>query len=402
MIHIGIDARLYGTASGTGIGRYVEELIRALAALDREHRFTVFLRRDTYDTFVPPNARWSKVLADFRPYSLAAQTRFPGVIRRAQVDCMHFTHFDHPITYRAPFLVTIHDLILLHHPSIRTSTLGPIRFWTKFAAYRHVLAHATHRSWRIMTPSHTVKREVAARFGVLPEKIVPTLLGIDHGTPTHSDEPSATHDLPLAPFILYIGNAYPHKNVEQLIRVLPEVRKRVPDMRLVLVGRTDDFSKRLQRTAHHSQLPPDAIVFFGQATEAERTQLLRSASAYVSASLDEGFDMPTVEALAVDTPVIASDIPIHHEVLGTHATFVAKNDDRTLINALCTTATSAAQRDTLEGVQHAQQYTWRACALQTLAVYREIGALSAHRNGNETHDNETTRASQTRGAGRGA
>lgn len=384
MPRIGIDARLYGVASGTGIGRYTEELLRALATLPSpislpegdDLTFIVFLRRDGYEAFTPPDTRWTKVLADFRPYSLAAQTAFPRVIRQAGVDCMHFTHFDHPRTYRGPFLVTIHDLILLHHPSIRTSTLGPIRFWSKYVVYRSVLQHATHHSWRIFTPSRTVQEQIVKTFGVLPEKIITTHLGTDHAvsTPLLSNvhrAPSIIHP----PYLLYIGNCYPHKNVEQLIRVLPTVRAQYAGMQLVLVGRADDFARRLQ----HQYRGVDGIVFAGTVNDTERTQLLRDAHAYVTASNDEGFALPPVEALAVETPVVASDIPIHREVLGTHATFFPQNDDRALVAAITTALSPRHTRAIVEGSRHAAQFTWRACAVQTLAAYREVAALLAHR-----------------------
>lgn len=392
---IGIDARLYGVASGTGIGRYVEELVAQLthvASGDPTLTFVVFLRSDAYDAFTCPSAQWEKVRADFRPYSIAAQTQYPRVLRDARLDLMHFTHFDHPRTYRAPFIVTIHDLILLHHPSVRASTLGPLAFRVKFAAYQRILDHAVFASARILTPSATVAREIAETFDVLPERIIPTHLGIDH----HSASSRAGHsaaeqshrttprdfstrglgrndDERRRPYLLYIGNAYPHKNVEQLLRVLPDIRAHIPGMELVLVGRTDDFSRALATKVAHG----DGVTFAGAVNDEERTQLLRSATAYVTASRDEGFALPPVEALAVDTPVIASDIPIHREILGTCATYFPQNDDRALVRAVCSVAASRDARAIVEGRKRASQYTWRTCALQTLSAYREVAALLA-------------------------
>ncbi|MDO8462911.1 MAG: glycosyltransferase family 1 protein [bacterium] len=378
MVRIGIDARLYGVESGTGIGRYTQELLAQFAGLPQTHammEFVVFLQAAGYREFVCPNEHWTKVLADFRPYSVAAQTHFPRVIRNAHVDFMHFTHFDHPRVYRAPFIVTIHDLILLNHPSARASTLGPLRFRVKFAMYQRILAHAVHESFRILTPSQTVKDQIVKRFGVLPEKVIPTYLGIDHRGGGSTSGAGERRNRAVPPYLLYIGNAYPHKNVEQLIRVMPEARKRIPGLRLVLVGREDDFSRRLRREVVAHDFPHDAVVFFGPATDEERTQLLRGAAAYVTASFDEGFALPPVEALALDTPVIASDIPIHREILADAALFFTKNNDKSLVEQIVTTITSRGSYDTIERTKRAHRFTWGACVQETLLAYREVTTL---------------------------
>ncbi|MBI4449741.1 glycosyltransferase, partial [Candidatus Uhrbacteria bacterium] len=253
-MRIGIDARLYGVESGTGIGRYAQELLRQFLGMPKfkaqmsNVEFVIFLRQDGYEAFTTPDERWTKVLADFRPYTIGVQTRYPRLIRAAGVDLMHFTHFDHPVRCPVPFVITIHDLILLEHPSIRASTLGPLRFWVKYAAYRRVLQHAVLRSMRILTPSRSVKEQIAQRFGVLREKIIATPLGADHAPGIQI--PDSKFQIPESSYLLYVGNAYPHKNLEQLIRVFRGLTERHPKLRLVLVGKEDDFYRRLQSTVH--------------------------------------------------------------------------------------------------------------------------------------------------------
>ena len=112
---IGIDARMYGV-SFTGIGRYTSELIKNLAELDNEHEFTVFMRKEAFDSFAPPNNRFKKVLADYPHYSFGEQFGFSGVIKRENLDLMHFAHFNAPIFYNKPSVVTIHDLTLSFFP----------------------------------------------------------------------------------------------------------------------------------------------------------------------------------------------------------------------------------------------------------------------------------------------
>jgi len=385
-MRIGIDARLYGIESGTGIGRYVEELLRAIADLPspscspsprdgegEDVSFVVFLRRDGYEAFMPPNDRWSKVLADFRPYTRRVQTEFPRLIRAARLDLMHFTHFDQPIRYPVPSVTTIHDLILLHHPSIRASTLSPIRFWAKYIAYRAILRHACRASRHILTPSETIRRQLHDELGVPLDRITTTPLGVDHQSKFQIS--NFKFQIPPQPYLVYIGNAYPHKRIAALIASVAACRNR-PELRtlsLVLVGRDDDFTRRLQ--AEHAASP--WLIWYGPTGEEERTHLVRNAVAYVTLSADEGFDLPTVEALAIGTPVIASDIPVHREILDGAAILLDAMDTAKIAEAVARIVINtnpSGLRATLmaNGRAHATSYRWCRCAQQTQRVYRDI------------------------------
>ncbi|MDO8622133.1 MAG: glycosyltransferase family 1 protein [bacterium] len=425
-MRIGIDARLYGVESGTGIGRYSQELLRQFGQVASgsppparhasqlagvagrplapppsgggEIEFVVFLRKDGYEAFTPPDERWTKVLADFRPYTIGVQTRYPRIIRAAGVDLMHFTHFDHPIRCPVPFVITIHDLILLEYPTVRASMLGPLRFWVKYAAYRRVLDHAVRQSIRILTPSRSVKEQIAERFGILREKIIATPLGVDHASKFQIS--NFKFQIPSQPYLLYVGNAYPHKNLEQLVRILPKLIEHHPHLQLVLVGREDDFYRRLRSTVYgllrgNARTP---IVFTGPVRDEELRLLMAGAAAYVSPSRHEGFDLPTVEALAAGTPVIASDIPVHREILGSAFVPFPTDDDAALADAIHRTLTRqdnnphnrgssctaglihsdvrATLRD--RGIVRAQQFSWRTCAGDTLRAYREALAWLDH------------------------
>ncbi|MDP3771240.1 MAG: glycosyltransferase family 1 protein [bacterium] len=411
-MRIGIDARLYGVESGTGIGRYSQELLRQLGQVTSDEvrvmsgspplgggeiDFVIFLRKDGYEAFTPPNGRWTKVLADFRPYTIGVQTRYPRLIRAAGVNLMHFTHFDHPIRCPVPFIITIHDLILLEYPTVRASMLGPLRFWLKYAAYRRVLDHAVRQSIRILTPSQSVKEQIATRFGILREKIIATPLGIDHlqkfqvpDSPPKADLRQRTDKLPwedrfqipASPYLLYVGNAYPHKNLEQLVRVMPKLTERHPQLQLVLVGKEDDFYRRLRSTIYdlrrgNARTP---IVFTGPVRDEEIRLLMAGAAAYVSPSRHEGFDLPTVEALVAGTPVIASDIPVHREILGSAFVPFPTNDDAALADAIHRALIHSDIHATLRdrGIARARQFSWRTCAGDTLRAYREALAWLDH------------------------
>ena len=128
---IGIDARLYGSGHG-GIGRYAQKVIENLEKLDNQNDYVVFLASDQFDNYQPQNPRFTKVLADFRAYSLKEQLLFPLLLNSFGLDLVYFTHFNAPIFYGGKYLLTIHDLIISHFPDSRATTL-PIRLWFRKA-----------------------------------------------------------------------------------------------------------------------------------------------------------------------------------------------------------------------------------------------------------------------------
>ncbi|MFH1235375.1 MAG: glycosyltransferase family 1 protein, partial [Parcubacteria group bacterium] len=99
---IGIDARFFGPL-GKGLGRYTQKLIEHLEKIDAVNSYVIFLRKENFEAYSPSRPNFSKVLADFRWYSLEEQIKFPRVLRNAHVDFVHFPHFNVPIFYRGLF-----------------------------------------------------------------------------------------------------------------------------------------------------------------------------------------------------------------------------------------------------------------------------------------------------------
>src|SRR3990172_3279072 len=107
---IAIDARLYGLEN-TGIGRYTMGLIKGLTQEDRKNNYLILLREKYFRSLRLPS-NWEKVRAEFKHYGFAEQYKLPGLLKSLRPDLTHFVHFNVPITYKEPFVVTIHDLLM--------------------------------------------------------------------------------------------------------------------------------------------------------------------------------------------------------------------------------------------------------------------------------------------------
>lgn len=367
-MRLGIDARFYGTP-GKGLGRYVSELIEHLEKIDADNDYFVFLRRENFDLYQPRNPRFQKVLAEFPWYGWREQLLYPFFLRRFRLDLMHFAHFNVPLLYRRPFVVTVHDLILLSHPTPRASTLAPLLYRLKYLSYRLVIGSALRRSRRVITVSETSKKEIEKRFpftrdrdiAVTHEACSPALTGSD-AAPTGV----------VPPFVLYVGNAYPHKNLDRLIEAFGRFRRSGhDDWRLVLVGAPDYFYGRLRQEAEAKDWAAN-VVFYGAATDSQLASLYSQAAFYVFPSLCEGFGLPPLEAMCRDLPVAAAKASSLPEILGDAALWFDPNDAGAIATAMGRLADDAdLRRDLIErGRQQAAKYDWRRCARLTLDVFK--------------------------------
>lgn len=376
-MRVGIDARFYGPrVGGGGIGRYVAELVTRLQCEDTENEYVLFLKKENFHECVITNPRFRKHLVDIHWYTLAEQRFLPQEIRRAGVDFMHFPHWNVPLFTRVPFLVTIHDLILLDDPlSARSSSRSPIIHGFKYAAFRTVLENAIHRSKHIVTVSQYSKDRILTHFGITPEKVTVIHNGIT--TPLPSRDVSLTALGVYEPFVLYVGNAYPHKNLSLILPAFAHVRTMHPDVQLVIAGRRDVFSLALEREAKQLGIPRHAIRFLDLPTDEEISALYEHASLFLFPSRIEGFGMPPLEAMSHGTPAAVARTSSMPELLGDHALWFNPDDAETLAGYIqqAIEHPEAFKESRVSRQAHAQSFSWDATTQRTLDLYKKFPTL---------------------------
>jgi glycosyltransferase involved in cell wall biosynthesis len=150
-------------------------------------------------------------------------------------------------------------------------------------------------------------------------------------------------------YFLYVGNAYPHKNVEVLLHAAAKA-----GVRVVFVGKEDFFYKRLG-------IHPKTV------TDAELFELYKNATALVFPSLMEGFGLPALEALSNNCPVIVSDIPVFHELLGNAAIYFNPRSVDDLVKCL---KSAMVKRPPVDS-SIVKKYSWQKMAKETVSVYED-------------------------------
>ncbi len=375
---IGIDARFFG-AIGKGLGRYTQKLIENLEKIDNVNEYFIFLRKDNFEEYQPKNKNFQKVLADYRWYTFSEQTNMPRLLNKYNLDLVHFPHFNVPLFYKKPFIITIHDLILLHFPTIRGTTLNPLFYWLKYAAYKIVIRSAIKRAKKIIAVSNFTREDILKSYNVAENRIAVTY---EAGDLTGEIKEigkigNIGGDIILKkygiikPYILYVGNAYPHKNLEALVLAF-EIFNKDNNRQMVLVGKEDYFYQRLKKFAESRKIKD--IIFAGFVPDSELDAIYKNSSLYVFPSLYEGFGLPPLEAMARGIPVASSNHPCMKEILQNSAYYFDASRPENIAKAIGILLNNRGLRKELikKGYEQVKKYSWEKMARETLKIYKTI------------------------------
>ncbi|GAA1886006.1 glycosyltransferase family 4 protein [Lapillicoccus jejuensis] len=358
---VGLDATpLVGRL--TGVGTYVHRLVHALAALPTGEApslvATAFTVRGAgalparLPDGVPVRSRPVPARLLRRAWGPAGAV--PVELLTGPLDVFHATNFVLPPARRAAGVLTVHDLAYLRHRStVAAASL----------AYRELVPLGIARAGAVCTPSAAVREQVLDAYRVDPDRVHVTPLGVDPVWHRAQPDPEVARRLDLpGEYLLAVGTLEPRKNLATLVaahRLLSARREDVPP--LVLVG-GEGWGESLALT------PEDRVRLTGHLDDADLRALVAGATLLAFPSLDEGFGLPPLEALACGVPVLASDLPVTREVLGDAAAYGDAGDVEAWADAL-----ERALRDPVGDPgtrrERAARFTWEATARATLRAY---------------------------------
>lgn len=308
MKRVGIDARLI---SQTGVGRYIQNLLYYLPE-DNQLTFYIYLLKNEFNKINFNKKNFIKKEADFFWHSFSEQIGFLKTILADPIDLMHFTYFSYPILYRRKFIATVHDLTPLIFRTGKASSKNILIYKFKHFFFRQILSAQIKNSRAIITPSKSVKKQIVEYYGKgLEEKIFPIYEGIDYHLIKTKENISLKKKF-LKPFFIYVGNFYPHKNIENLLTAFTSIKS---NLKLIMLGPDDYFAKRLIQSIKRMK-QNHRIVIYNNPTREDFVFFYKNALALIHPSFSEGFGLPLIEASYFNCPVIASDIPVFNEILG--------------------------------------------------------------------------------------
>ena len=345
----------------SGIGRYLRNVLpHLLPALSADHIRVLGTRRlfagaawlddprvEVFDTSAPIYSVQEQLLS------------LRGAFRAT--DLLWVPHYNAPLWHSGRMVVTIHDIAPVAIPQILGNALkrGYARLLTDRA-----LAH----SQAILCVSQFTRKELLAR-GVLPEKITVTHPGLDDAWP-----PSAVpHREPDGvPYLLFVGNIKPNKNLRLLLGAFASVQDRIP-FRLLLAGRMRGFGTGDDAVLRQAEALGERVRFAGEVDDATLQSLYAGASALVLPSLYEGFGLPLLEAMQLGCPVLSSTAGSLPEVGGDAALYFDPHSESALASCLLQVMDAAAMHALrLRGRERVANFSFTRCAQQTATVMNRL------------------------------
>lgn len=369
-MRIGIDARFWDE---TGVGRYIRHIVEELSIQDQGNHYVVFLLdKDFEGVSLPEN--FEKVRANVAWHSVSEQLVLPFLYSKQHLDLLFIPQFNVPIFYPGKFVVTIHDLTPLKVRTGRVTTLPYPIYLVKYLGAAVAFFVAAFRSRKVFTVSENVKKELSGILKISPKKILVTPCAVDSHFNRRTDsevrEVLKKYNIQY-PYLFYVGNAYPHKNLERLIKAFEIVLKSKPDLNLVLGGKKNFFYDRLEQECAKLDVCSH-LVFPGFIDDADLPALYSGAEAFVNPSLYEGFGIQTLEAFACGCKVICSNTTSLPEVGGDLASYFNPTDVQSIAQGILTGLNNSSPEFITRAAVHTQNYSWRSSARAILETFKSL------------------------------
>lgn len=365
-MRIGIYAPNMATPAPSGVERYICELLGALAERATSHEFAVIT--DRADLPLPPGGRrvplpsmgrWSRLRFDHCGLARLA--------REEKLDVLHCTKSFVPSGLSCGSVASIYDVIFLKRPECYP--MGWRLYWGR------ALRASVKRATAVLAMSGSTARDVESLLPEARGKTYSVRTGVNPGAfvvgPEEADRIRRRLEVQ-SPYLLYVGNITRRKNLPVLLDAYASLREEL-QAGLVLAGALEfgggEIQERLRRGA-------PGVRYLGRISDLELAALYRGALAFVYPSLDEGFGLPVLEAMASGVPVITTTGGALPEAVGDAGILVPPDSGPELAQAIRRLSGDAGLRAALvaKGLSRAREHSWARTAQETMEVYEKAAA----------------------------
>ena len=362
---VAVDARM---VESSGIGTYVSNVLARLVAAGPRWRLALLGDPEALARYPWAAASGVEVIAHRAPLYGLRQQLLPSAVRSRSPELLWVPHYNIPVAWRGPLLVTVHDLAHLALPEVFGRGVRRAYACVTYAAVRRRAAGVLYVSRFSRDEFH---RLVGPPRGA--EWTVPNGVGPEWFEASSEAGPTAR------PYFLFVGNVKPHKNLGRLLEAFAEVAPEIPH-ELVVAGRRRGFLTGDPRLEQRAAELGARVRFTGFLEAGELRRTVAAAAGLVLPSLYEGFGLPAIEAMACGRPVLAARAGALPEVCGDAALYcdpLAPADIAAGLRRLAgdpeLTAHLAAA-----GVERARQFSWDNTAAAIGDVIRQILDSSAN------------------------
>ena len=369
MAKIGLDLRFWRSGTG-GLGRYSRNLLKELLKIDKDNQYTAIITPEDEAEFDLHAPNLTKLVVPIAHYSLSEQTKLPKILKQQNFDLVHFANFNHPILYRRPFVVTIHDLIMHLFPTgAQKSSL------LRKGAYRLTMRDC-RRAKKIIVPSLATRDDLVHMLKFPRDRIVIMPEGSEELFRIHTErEKIAVKERLKLPkkYLLFVSRWEAYKGLPVLLAAHEQLVSKHPELGLVICGKPDKQNPQIAEMVRQKQAGNPNIVTPGFVGDEDLAAIYSAATVYVHPSWYEGFGIMILEAFASGVPVVTSNTSSLPEVVGDAGLLVDPKNVKELVEAIdrILSDDELASEIVAKGLKRVRQYSWKEMAKQTLNAYQE-------------------------------
>ena len=389
-MNIGVDACCW--TNKRGFGRFTRELLKALIILDQNNDYFFFIDEKSASEAVFPE-RVNIIIAPTRvsPVKAASSSgrrsfkdlwMMTREVRKHKLDIFFFpaVYSYFPILNRTKVIVTIHDMT----PELYPHEIFPNKKFMYFWKFKRSLA--VRQAHLILTVSEHSKQEIL-KFCKIPESRVGVISEGPNQVftclPKNGEMENTLVRYQLNPserFLLYVGGISPHKNLNVLIDAFRQLTGDAcfSDLKLILVGdyQHDSFYSNYATTQqlvnkHHLE---KQVIFTGHVSDKDLARLYNAAALFVLPSLQEGFGLPAVEAMACGTPVAASNLGSLPEIVGQAGCFFDPYNQAEICGVIKAILSDPEKQEKMSryGLTRAKLFSWEMAAADLISIFDNL------------------------------
>ncbi|MBD3425613.1 MAG: glycosyltransferase [Candidatus Omnitrophica bacterium] len=366
-MNIGIDAREFKRGVYTGLRTMLDDFLCHSAAR-KEHDLVLFCNQHTDMEHLPAFAK--KVLIPERNTFLWDQYELPRAISREKIHVFYTPYVKTPLWRVCPYVNMICDIIPLKRP--RRGGIAGLAEKAHFYVYSFLFGH---RAVKTVTLSRDARCKVARRFCMGPEKLKVIYPSVSPNRIGEDIRRTLSEYGIEKPYFLYVGNFKPHKNVGNLIEAFSRLpRDILGRYRLVLVGGKEESLQHVKGKISDLGLDERVTPLPNVDTNTVRS-IMQNADIFVFPSLEEGFGIPPVEAMASGVPVASSDLAPMTETLQEAAVYFDPLDPDDISKAMAGLARDESLRSRCieKGLKRAGEFDPERMSRELLNVLEDAG-----------------------------
>lgn len=363
----------------SGVEYYSLGLLNGLLSIDTRNDYIVYTNQPVLvKDYIRPSKNLTIVKVKHLKTRIARifweHTQLPRLAVRQELDVLHCLSYICPLHKTSvPYVVTIHDTIAIDHPE-----------WckqTNSLYFNLFMKPAVKKASCVISVSKRTAADVKRNFDLFCHRVRIIYSGIDNIFKARKDssrysEVRARYNLP-EPYILYVGNIEPKKNIWTLLCVQKKLREKGLPHKLVIVGKRS-WGTRVELDEISKEVMSNNVVWVGYVDRSDLPSVYQMADVFVFPSLYEGFGFPPLEAMACGTPVISTSSGALNETVGDAALTVEPYNVWQITRAVISMIrdSSLRQRHIRMGLKQSSLFNWEKTAEETLSVYEEVSAAN--------------------------